>query len=61
MQSIDTAKIKLQMGLNKRMYESGKITYKMYSRANEILISRLTSCEERDIIVLNERQLNVRS
>ena len=39
-------KIKLQIGLNQRLYDSGKISYDMYSKANEILISRLASCKD---------------
>ena len=47
--------IKLQMGLNQRMYDIGKITYEMFSKANEILISRLQLCNDYDIITLNEK------
>ena len=47
-------KIKLQIGLNQRLYDSGKISYDMYSKANEILISRLTQSKNCDIITLNE-------
>ena len=36
------AKIKIQIALNKKMYEIGKITYDIYSKVNEILVSRLT-------------------
>lgn len=45
------------MGLNKRMYENGKISYNMYSQTNEILISRLTAAERCDIITLNDVQV----
>jgi len=47
--------IKLQMGLNQKMYDIGKISYEMFSKANEILISRLQSCNDYSIITLNEK------
>ena len=47
--------IKLQMGLNQRMYDAGKISYEIFSKANEILISRLQLCSDCDIISLNEK------
>jgi hypothetical protein len=50
--------IKLQMGLNQKMYANGKISYDMYSKANEILISRLTESERCDIISLNEKNIH---
>jgi hypothetical protein len=50
----DPVTIKLQMGLNRRMYAGGKISYAMYSHANEVLISRLTKAETCGIITLNE-------
>ena len=34
--------VKLQIVLNKRMYENGKISYDIYSLTNEILSSKLT-------------------
>jgi len=46
--------IKLQMGLNQRMYDNGKIPYDLYSKTNEILISRLTNAERCDTISLSE-------
>ena len=49
--------IKLQMGLNQRVYDIGKITYEMFSKANEILISRLQLCNDYDIITLNEKNI----
>ena len=45
-ETLTTSKIKLQIGLNKRMYDTGKISYTMYSRANEILQGRLTDSEK---------------
>ncbi len=33
--------IKLQMALNSRMYKIGAISYDMYYKTNEILISRI--------------------
>ena len=57
MQSMfNTVTIKLQMGLNQKMYDIGNISYDMFSKANEILISRLQSCEECDIITLSEKK-----
>jgi len=55
-QKLNPVTIKLQMGLNRRMYETGKIPYDLYSKTNEILIGRLTNAEEHDIITLNEPQ-----
>ena len=52
--TMDDIKIHLQIGLNKRMYEIGKIPYEMYSKANEILISRLQSRGKCDIITSEE-------
>jgi len=52
--SLNPITIKLQMGLNQRMYDKGKISYDMYSQTNDILISRLTQAERCDIITLNE-------
>ena len=46
--------INLQIGLNRKMYESGKISHDMYSKTNEILLSRLTNAEDCDIITLND-------
>ena len=50
--------VKIQMGLNQRMYDSGKISYAMYSRTNEILISRLTQLENNATIILNKEPFN---
>ena len=38
----DTITLKLQMRLNKRMYETGGISHNMYAKANEALLARLT-------------------
>ena len=42
--------IRMQIALNKRMYEAGRIGYDVYWRANEVLAGRLTSCADGDII-----------
>ena len=39
---LDVVTIKLQIALNKKMYENGKITHDVYSKVNNILILRLT-------------------
>ena len=54
---LDPITIKLQMGLNKRMYDNKKISYAMFSKTNEILISRLTQAENYDSITLNEQTI----
>ena len=54
----DRITVTLQIALNKRMYEAGRIDYDTYSRANEILISRLTSCKDNAIINHSERNMN---
>jgi hypothetical protein len=54
MNSNNPITIKLQISLNRRMYERAKISYNTYSKTNEILISRLTSSEEYSIITHNE-------
>jgi len=33
--------IKLQIALNKRMYDIGSISYDLYSKTNQILIAKL--------------------
>ena len=53
--NLNQAKVKMQIIMNKRMYENGKISYATYSRANEILISRLTSHNDCDIITLSKK------
>jgi len=41
--------------LNKKLYDIGKISYEMFSKTNEILISRLNIYNDRDIINLYEK------
>jgi hypothetical protein len=53
--------IKLQMALNKRMYDKGKISYDLYSQTNNILISRLTKIGNSGIITLSEKPQNLRT
>ena len=48
--------VKLQIALNKRMYEIGKIPYNTYSQANEILNSKLIYSFDDDIINHNKRK-----
>jgi len=50
----NTITINLQIALNKKMHEAGHISYKTYSKTNEILISRLTNCNKGDIIIHSE-------
>ena len=51
---LDNVSVSLQIALNKRMYELGKIPYDTYSRVNEILNYRLTYCNVDGIITCNE-------
>jgi len=53
--NINPITIKIQMGLNKKLYDIGKISYEMFSKTNEILISRLNIYNDRDIINLYEK------
>ena len=46
--------IRLQIALNKRMYDVGNISYGMYSQTNEILVSRLTNVIAGDSIIHSE-------
>ena len=39
----DVATIKMQISMNKRMLEQGRITYDVYSQVNRILLIRLES------------------
>lgn len=55
--NFELAAIKIQIALNRRMYDRKKISYNMYSRVNDILISRLTVSEERDTIIHSERNV----
>ena len=52
----DYATITMQMALNKKMYETGRVNHDTYSRANEILTSRLTSAKNNDIIIHSEHK-----
>ena len=56
-QNFNSIIIKLQMGLNQRMYDTGKISYNIFSQTNEILISRLTQLEKNAIIILNKKTI----
>ena len=47
---LDVTTIKLQMALNKRMFEIGQITYNTYAHVHEILLFKLTSTNAVDII-----------
>ena len=51
----DNLTIKLQIALNRKMYEQKRISYNIYSSANEILNNRLTNSNESDIISHSER------
>ena len=53
----DLTTIKLQMALNRKMYEQGCVPYDVYERAKEILICKLTSANEYDIINHSEGKL----
>ena len=46
----DTVKTRLQMGLNRRLYQNGHITYDMYARTLEILSASLTEKDKCGII-----------
>ena len=46
--------LKLQIALNRRMYDSGRISRDMYLKANDILLNRLTNCKDHAIIYLND-------
>lgn len=52
--SYGAAVIKLQMSLNKKMHEQGKISGYMYSCANELLLFKLTNISGNDIIFHSE-------
>ena len=48
------ATITMQMALNKKMYETGRVSHDTYAKANEILIFRLTSAGYKDKIIHSE-------
>ena len=43
--------LKLQMSLNKRMFETGRIPYALYSKANEVLSGKLTDSLENGMMI----------
>jgi hypothetical protein len=51
---LNSITIKMQIVLNKRMYELKKISYDTYSKANEVLVSRLIKFGDNDIIAHSE-------
>lgn len=55
--NLEPATIKIQLALNRRMYDTKKISYNMYSHVNDILISRLTVAEECGTIIHSERKV----
>jgi len=52
--------VKIQMGLNQKLYKNGKISYYLYSKTNDILISRLTNNSSCGNITLNESKTEAR-
>ena len=52
----DAVQMRFQIGLNRRMYETGHIPYDTFCQAHEVLLSRLKSCRGDDIISRNERR-----
>ena len=50
----DEITVKLQLTLNKEMYRNNRIPYDLFSKVNDILISRLTYIHNDDTIKMSE-------
>ena len=59
MQNSNLVTIETQLFLNRRMYESGKISFNMFTQAQNILNSQLTEQQRIHRISLNEMKQGV--
>jgi hypothetical protein len=52
--SKETITVEIQINMNRRMFEKGRISFEIYKKANDILLNKLTEQQRIDRISYNE-------